>query len=321
MKKLYLSAAFMALGAVMAHGQSAPDAFSASVDPTAIHVSDIIGHTLYLADTDMAGAASATDAETGSTDTPDSANTMGDAIDTTATSDGATAGIAYHGVQDDWDDIGTISDVLVSRDGQVEAVLVDAGGFLGKDAHEIAANMSAIQFVSDSSTPDDDRDFLIVLTASHAMLADAPAYHASAAGANAGTSVNSATDTGSDGGFTMDVTSDAAVSDGDNSPHAFMREGYEFVAPEALTGSDLDGAAVYDLDDRNVGSISDLILDSDGDIKAIVVDLGGFLGIGTKPVLLEMSNVDILQTVDGNELRAYISLSKEEMEALPDYAN
>ena len=39
---------------------------------------------------------------------------------------------------DDWDDIGEISDLVLSQDGQVKAVLTDIGGFLGLGERDMA---------------------------------------------------------------------------------------------------------------------------------------------------------------------------------------
>lgn len=81
------------------------------------------------------------------------------------------------GALDEWENIGEISDVIMSREGQIEAVLVDIGDFTGEAGHQIAARVSDVQFISDGSTETPD-DFFLVLNTDPASLKDAPAYSA-----------------------------------------------------------------------------------------------------------------------------------------------
>ena len=48
--------------------------------------------------------------------------------------------------------IGDISDILVSKDGKVEAYLLSIGGFLGVGAKEVALNPSAVQLTQENNT-------------------------------------------------------------------------------------------------------------------------------------------------------------------------
>jgi hypothetical protein len=50
-----------------------------------------------------------------------------------------------------WEDIGEVNDLLVSAEGQVEAVLVDVGGFLGMGEHTIAVQMDSVNLMTDDS--------------------------------------------------------------------------------------------------------------------------------------------------------------------------
>ena len=55
------------------------------------------------------------------------------------------------------DDIGEIGDLLISKDGQVKAVLLDVGGFLGIGEKVVAVEMSNLKFVSDGENADEYR--------------------------------------------------------------------------------------------------------------------------------------------------------------------
>jgi len=48
--------------------------------------------------------------------------------------------------------IGDISDILVSKDGKVEAYLISIGGFLGVGAKEVALPPSSLQLTQDNNT-------------------------------------------------------------------------------------------------------------------------------------------------------------------------
>lgn len=53
----------------------------------------------------------------------------------------------------------------------------------------------------------------------------------------------------------------------------------------------LVGVAVYDKDNKSVGKISDILLDKQGKVEAVVIGIGGFLGIGTKDIALPYNDV------------------------------
>ena len=95
MKKLLLSTAFIAAAAFTATAQTPSGGiFLTAPDPLEFHASDFIGKSVFA-------------------------------------SEGSVAADEYPGVQEGWDDIGTINDVILTRDGEISAVLVDVGGFLG----------------------------------------------------------------------------------------------------------------------------------------------------------------------------------------------
>jgi sporulation protein YlmC with PRC-barrel domain len=56
----------------------------------------------------------------------------------------------------------------------------------------------------------------------------------------------------------------------------------EQVAPVELTG--LLGHAVVDAGGTEIGRIVDLLADSQGRVRAVVVDVGGFMGVGNRKV-------------------------------------
>jgi sporulation protein YlmC with PRC-barrel domain len=99
-----------------------------------------------------------------------------------------------------------------------------------------------------------------------------------------------------------------------------MRDGYTAAAPSDMATEMLTGATVYDANDEAIGEVSQLNIDSAGKITEAIVDIGGFLGMGEKPVALKLSDLDILREDGGDDLRVYVGMTKEQMEALPTYS-
>ncbi len=82
-------------------------------------------------------------------------------------------------------------------------------------------------------------------------------------------------------------------------------------------GSDLTGTDVVTASDEKLGSISDVIVERDGSIIAVVIDVGGFLGIGAKPVAVSFDSLTATPTDNGEKV--VVSLTKEELNAAPEF--
>ncbi len=99
----------------------------------------------------------------------------------------------------------------------------------------------------------------------------------------------------------------------------FSREGYSEVMVTELSSEDLTGLAVYDPEDNRVGEISEVLISSDGVVTDAVIDVGGFLGIGEKPVAISFKGISLQKQSDGDELRAYVNTTEEQLESFPEY--
>lgn len=96
-------------------------------------------------------------------------------------------------------------------------------------------------------------------------------------------------------------------------------EGFSTAFTDAVTSERLTGAGIYSDADEKIGTIAELVLDESGQTQEVVVDIGGFLGIGAKSVALPMSDVELVQADDGDEVRGYVTMTREELEALPEH--
>src|SRR6266446_4869095 len=54
-----------------------------------------------------------------------------------------------------------------------------------------------------------------------------------------------------------------------------------------MAGSAIIGAKVRDAQKESIGSIEDIYLDDSGKVKAVIVSVGGFLGVGSKDVAVK----------------------------------
>lgn len=83
-----------------------------------------------------------------------------------------------------------------------------------------------------------------------------------------------------------------------------------------LTDANLVGAPIYGPADEKVGAISQL--DQSGQVPRAVVDVGGFLGIGAKPVLIDLAQLNLMRHDDGS-VHGTVSWTKDELKALPEH--
>lgn len=200
------------------------------------------------------------------------------------------------GSEKEWDDIGEINDVVLGREGEVKAVVVGVGGFLGIGEKSVAVAMKDFKFVRNG---DDDDDYFLVLNTNKQTLTDLPAY-ASTTADNTTAASRSDTRTGL---VRPDVT----------------REGYKQPEIKDLTSETLVGARVYGAKDEDVGEVNKLILNSDGSVKQLVLDIGGFLGMGEHRIAIGLDQVNIMRNEKGDDVRVYVDSNKEALKALPAY--
>lgn len=95
-------------------------------------------------------------------------------------------------------------------------------------------------------------------------------------------------------------------------------DSFESVATADISADELTGTTVYGSGDEEIGSIGDILLSEDGAVDAVIIDFGGFLGIGTKPVAVDFDNLSFL-TDENGDLVLRTSLTEAELDAAPEY--
>lgn len=104
----------------------------------------------------------------------------------------------------------------------------------------------------------------------------------------------------------------------DREPIAAGRQDYEIVDVSTMGADELIGTNVYSYNDENVGDIGDIVLTDDGQIDAVVIDVGGFLGIGEKPVAVAFEDLEV-RADENRTLYVYTQFTKEQLEEAPEY--
>lgn len=87
---------------------------------------------------------------------------------------------------------------------------------------------------------------------------------------------------------------------------------------EPMQASNIIGAEVMDSQGTSIGKIGDILLSAKGQVSSYVINVGGFLGIGDKPVALSTDQVTITSDQSGT-LKVTTTMSKDALNAQPEY--
>ena len=101
------------------------------------------------------------------------------------------------------------------------------------------------------------------------------------------------------------VTYAQTVTSHDTLPHS--------IQTDEIRASKMIGSAVYDVQDRKIGSVDDVILNKDGKVDAVIVDVGSFLGMGGKNVAVLPNEIK----TDNNRLT--LDRTKEQLQQMASY--
>jgi predicted outer membrane protein len=149
----------------------------------------------------------------------------------------------------------------------------------------------------------------------HLELAEGIAGGEAAGDAGPAADQSATTDTDQTTATTQEVTRPAGEVD------RAAADAAQHTMAEPVSADALIGITVYGADNENIGEISDVILSNDsadGTIDAVIIDVGGFLGIGEKPVAMGFDALEIRADEDGR-LYAYSRYGQEQLEGAPEY--
>ena len=86
-----------------------------------------------------------------------------------------------------------------------------------------------------------------------------------------------------------------------------------------LLASAIIGGSVYSPSNESVGDVNDLVIKPTGEIEAVVVGVGGFVGIGEKNVAIALNRFTIEPTEDLASTKLVLIATKEELQAAPAF--
>lgn len=112
---------------------------------------------------------------------------------------------------------------------------------------------------------------------------------------------------------------DAPATTGDTAAAPATQERDILAEVGVTTAEELIGSTVYSADDSDIGEVSDVVVSSAGKIESLVIDVGGFLGIGAKPVAVELSSLEVRRNENGDP-RIYTTQTQETLEAMPEFS-
>ncbi|TPI65868.1 PRC-barrel domain-containing protein [Mesorhizobium sp. B2-8-9] len=206
----------------------------------------------------------------------------------------------YDSTADDATKIGDVNDIVLDKDGNAKLVVIGVGGFLGVGEKNVAYDFSKLEWVNKKG----DR-WLVAKTTKDELKAqpnfDTKPYDTAAA-------PTAQTTNGQAANGKTDTTSTASID----------KSSLTEMPSDKISAANLIGTNVYGADDAKVGEIGDVILTGDKKVDAIIVDVGGFLGIGEKKVAVAMENLKFMTDKYGNRY-LYTNFTKDQLEAQTAY--
>lgn len=216
----------------------------------------------------------------------------------------------YNGTGDEAQNIGGVNDLVVSKDGKVESIVIGVGGFLGIGEKNVALNYGDIKWA------EKDGDRWIVVDATKDQLESMPAFDraafAPAKVASSGTATTPAEDSAAEAPTTTSAGTDTMKT------AAIDRSQLKEMPVGDIRAENLVGTTVYGAEDANVGEVGDVVLSQDGKVDAVIIDVGGFLGVGEKEVAVGMDNLAFMTDDSGNKY-LYTTFTKDQLNAAAAY--
>ena len=78
------------------------------------------------------------------------------------------------------------------------------------------------------------------------------------------------------------------------------------------------GREVRSATDENMGRIVDVLVDRAGQVRAAIIDFGGFLGVGSRKIAVDWNALHFPQPGKPNE-RIALELTRDQVKAAPEY--
>lgn len=221
----------------------------------------------------------------------------------------------YTSEAEDAETVGDINDIVINEQGQVSAVIVGAGGFLGLGEKDVAIDFSRLQMAAV-----DEDEMRVISDVTKEELEAAKEYTRPdyipdwMTTSSVREEINEVTDATEETRETVRNEADTKMDEAQTERAAYdnWMEGKTPVENGTVTAENLEGAPVYNAKNEEIGEVADVVMKTDGSIEAAILDIGGFLGIGEKPVAMSFEQLKFFADEDG-DLSVQASVTEEEL--------
>jgi sporulation protein YlmC with PRC-barrel domain len=212
------------------------------------------------------------------------------------------------------DKVGDIESVIVDTNGKVTSVVLDVGGWLSSDKR------ISVPWKDLKSTP--DGKIMSSLTKEQAQTAAGYTYKQDTLRGKVQTLTGDLFNTQSTASSTTAAgapTTNQTTTSANTSQSASLTMGTPVKnADGSLNASQVIGMKVINDSNESIGKIGELVLGNNGQVSGVVVDVGGFLGIGAHPVLLDWKQVALVDQDGSTE--ALVKMTKDNLKKMPAYS-
>jgi sporulation protein YlmC with PRC-barrel domain len=87
--------------------------------------------------------------------------------------------------------------------------------------------------------------------------------------------------------------------------------------PAGTTVTNFYKQNVYDPSDNKIGDVDDVLIDKEGNVTALIIGVGGFLGMGEKDVAIPFS--DLRTSEKNNKWYLVLHTTKDALKTAPGY--
>jgi sporulation protein YlmC with PRC-barrel domain len=81
------------------------------------------------------------------------------------------------------------------------------------------------------------------------------------------------------------------------------------------------GKSVYNDADEKIGDIRDLVLSAEGGIEAVVIGVGGFLGLGEKQVAVRFDEIRVVEDPETAEIQLHMTGNADQLAEAPEFVS
>jgi sporulation protein YlmC with PRC-barrel domain len=238
--------------------------------------------------------------------------------------------------------VGEVSNLVLDEDGQVVAVIISLGGLMGIGDRDLAIEWDQIE----RKVVGDDITLSVELT--EASLKDAPKY--SRERSDRSTSMIDSDREQQRTGQATDrrvsqttdprtsQTTDPRTSQTTNprasqtaeqrtaqttDPRATASRTAEYVEAMPARGYHSDSLVGQEvksrLNNKSIGTVSDLVIDNDGQVVALIIGVGGLMGLGQRDVAIAWDQIE--RSFDDDETTLWVNLTEQSLKDAPKYSS